>query len=79
MIDLSTTYMGIKLQNPLVVSPSPLCEKIDNIKKMEDAGASAVILQSLFEEQINFESDELDRFLMRGTETYAESLSYFPN
>jgi dihydroorotate dehydrogenase (fumarate) len=79
MIDLSTTYMGIKLQNPLVVSPSPLCEKIDNIKKMEDAGASAVVLQSLFEEQINFESDELDRFLMRGTETYAESLSYFPN
>ena len=79
MIDLSTTYMGIKLQNPLVVSPSPLCEKVDNIKKMEDAGASAVILQSLFEEQINFESDELDRFLMRGTETYAESLSYFPN
>jgi dihydroorotate dehydrogenase (fumarate) len=79
MIDLSTTYMGIKLQNPLVVSPSPLCEKIDNIKKMEDAGASAVILQSLFEEQINFEGEELDRFLMRGTETYAESLSYFPN
>ena len=79
MIDLSTTYMGIKLQNPLVVSPSPLCEKVDNIKKMEDAGASAVILQSLFEEQINFESEELDRFLMRGTETYAESLSYFPN
>ena len=71
--------MGIKLQNPLVVSPSPLCEKIDNIKKMEDAGASAVILQSLFEEQINFESEELDRFLMRGAETYAESLSYFPN
>ena len=79
MIDLSTTYMGIKLQNPLVVSPSPLCEKIDNIKKMEDAGASAVILQSLFEEQINFESVEVDRFLMHGKENFAESFSYFPN
>lgn len=78
-MDLSTTYMGLKLQNPLVASPSPLCEKVDNIKKMEDAGASAVVLHSLFEEQINFESNELDRFLMRGTDSYAESLSYFPN
>jgi len=79
MIDLSTTYMGLKLQNPLVVSPSPLCEKVDNIKKMEDAGAAAVVLHSLFEEQINFESNELDRFLMHGKESFAESFSYFPN
>jgi len=78
-MDLTTTYMGLKLQNPLVASPSPLCEKVDNIKKMEDAGAAAVVLHSLFEEQINFESNELDRFLMRGTDSYAESLSYFPN
>ena len=53
MIDLSTKYMGLNLQNPLVMSPSTLCKKIDNIRKMEDAGASAVVLHSLFEEQIN--------------------------
>lgn len=78
-MDLSTTYMGLKLQNPIVVSPSPLCEKIDNIKKMEDAGAGAVVLHSLFEEQITFESNELDEFLMRGTDNFAESRGYFPN
>jgi dihydroorotate dehydrogenase (fumarate) len=78
-MDLSTTYMGLKLQNPLVASPSPLCEKVDNIKKMEDAGAAAVVLHSLFEEQINAEGKELDRFLTQGTESFAESLSYFPN
>jgi len=78
-MDLSTTYMGLKLQNPLVASPSPLCEKVDNIKKMEDAGVGAVVLHSLFEEQINAEGEELDRFLTQGTESFAESLSYFPN
>ncbi|MEK7399308.1 MAG: dihydroorotate dehydrogenase-like protein [Candidatus Poribacteria bacterium] len=79
MADLSTKYMGLTLQNPLVMSPSTLCKKIDNIRKMEDAGASAVVLHSLFEEQIILENQEIDRYLTQGTESYAESLSYFPN
>ena len=53
MIDLSTTYLGLKLKNPLVASASPLCEDVDNIRRMEDAGAAAVVLHSLFEEQID--------------------------
>ena len=56
MLDLTTTYLGLKLKNPLVVSPSPLSEQIGNILRMEDAGASAVVLHSLFEEQITIES-----------------------
>ena len=79
MVDLSTTYLGLTLKNPLVVSPSPLCEKIDNIRRMEDAGASAVVLPSLFEEQISLESHHLDRYLSHGTESFAESLTYFPD
>jgi len=79
MVDLSTTYLGLTLTNPLVVSPSPLCEKIDNIRQMEDAGASAVVLPSLFEEQITLESHHLDRYLSHGTESFAESLTYFPD
>jgi dihydroorotate dehydrogenase (fumarate) len=79
MADLSTKYMGLTLQNPLVMSPSTLCKKIDNIRKMEDAGASAVVLHSLFEEQIILENQEIDRYLTQGTDSYAESLSYFPN
>jgi dihydroorotate dehydrogenase (fumarate) len=79
MIDLTTTYLGFKLKNPLVVSASPLCEKLDNIRRMEDAGAAAVVLHSLFEEQINLESQELDRHLWAGTESFAESLTYFPD
>lgn len=78
-MDLSTNYMGLSLDSPLVASSSPLCEKIDNIRRMEDAGASAVVLNSLFEEQINREGLELDRFLTQGTETYWESISYFPD
>ena len=79
MIDLSTGYLGLQLKNPLVVSPSPLSEELDNIRRMEDAGASAVVLHSLFEEQILVESQDLDRFLSSGTESFAESLSYFPD
>ena len=62
-IDLSTTYLGLKLKNPLVASSSPMCEDVGNIRRMEDAGAAAVVLHSLFEEQIEIESDELDRFI----------------
>jgi dihydroorotate dehydrogenase (fumarate) len=79
MIDLSTSYAGLTLKNPLVVSSSPLCEKIDNIRRMEDAGAAAVVLHSLFEEQITLESHHLDRYLSHGTESFAESLTYFPD
>lgn len=79
MTDLSTQYLGMKLKNPLVASSSPLCKDIDNIKRLEDGGVSAVVLHSLFEEQIQIESIELDRGLSAGAESFAESLSYFPN
>ena len=77
-IDLSTTYVGLKLKNPLVASSSPLCEDVADVRRMEDAGASAVVLQSLFEEQIEFESGELDRFLSAASERGPEALSHFP-
>ena len=79
MTDLSTTYLGLKLRSPLVPSASPLSRSLDNIKRMEDAGAGAVVLHSLFEEQINAESHTLDRFLTHGAESYGEALSYFPD
>ena len=79
MLDLTTTYLGLKLKNPLVVSPSPLTEHVGNILRMEDAGASAVVLHSLFEEQITLDSQSLDKALTAGTESFAESLSYFPD
>jgi dihydroorotate dehydrogenase (fumarate) len=77
--DLSTSYLGLNLKNPLVVSASPLCEVVGNIRRMEDAGAAAVVLHSLFEEQISAESQQLDRYLSHGTESFAESLTYFPD
>jgi dihydroorotate dehydrogenase (fumarate) len=79
MADLTTTYLGLKLKNPLVASPSPLSEKVENVKRMEEAGIAAVVMYSLFEEQIIHESLELDHFLNQGTESFAESLTYFPN
>ena len=79
MIDLSTTYLGLSLKNPLVASASPLSEDLGNIRRLEDAGAAAVVMHSLFEEQINVESQELDRYLSYGTESFAESLTYFPD
>jgi dihydroorotate dehydrogenase (fumarate) len=77
-MDLTTRYLGMKLKNPLVPSASPLMEEIGNIRKMEDAGAAAVVLHSLFEEQIAAESLDLHRFTTKGTESFAESLTYFP-
>jgi dihydroorotate dehydrogenase (fumarate) len=77
-IDLSTTYLGLKLKNPLVASSSPMCEEVGNVRRMEDAGASAVVLHSLFEEQIELESDELDRFIMQGEAVSPEATSHFP-
>jgi dihydroorotate dehydrogenase (fumarate) len=79
MVDLTTTYLGLKLKNPLVASPSPLSEKVENVKRLEEAGIAAVVMYSLFEEQIIHESLELDHFLNRGTESFAEALTYFPN
>ena len=77
-MDLTTTYLGLKLRNPIVVAASPLTEELANIKKMEDAGAAAVVFHSLFEEQLQIESDELDHHLTHGTESFAEALTYFP-
>jgi dihydroorotate dehydrogenase (fumarate) len=79
MIDLSAEYLRLTLKNPLVVSASPLSENLGNLRRMEDSGAAAVVLESLFEEQINLESDLLDRSLQQGTESFPESLTYFPD
>jgi dihydroorotate dehydrogenase (fumarate) len=78
MIDLSTAYLGLRLKSPLVASSSPLTESLENVRRLEDAGAAAVILPSIFEEQLTLESNALDRDLSRGTESFAESLSYLP-
>ena len=78
MIDLTTTYLGMKLRTPLVPSASPLSQELDGIRRLEDAGASAVVLYSLFEEQLRQERFELDHHLTAGTESFAESLTYFP-
>ena len=78
MIDLRTDYLGLKLKSPLVVSSSPFSESIENILRLEEAGAAAVVLPSIFEEQLALESNALDHDLTHGTESYMESLSYFP-
>ena len=77
--DLTTTYLGLQLKNPLVASASPLSKRLHLVRRLEDAGAAALVMYSLFEEQINHESYELDHYLNRGTNTFAESLSYFPD
>ncbi|MBK6325190.1 MAG: dihydroorotate dehydrogenase-like protein [Chloroflexi bacterium] len=77
-MDLTTTYLGMKLKNPLVPSSSPLMRSLDNLRWMEDAGASAVVLHSLFEEQITMESHTLNHYLTQGVESFPEALSYFP-
>lgn len=77
-MDLTTKYMGLKLKNPIVPSASPLSQTVDSVKAMEDAGAAAVVVYSLFEEQINHESGELDHYLNYGTESFAEATSYYP-
>ncbi len=77
-MDLSTTYLGMNLKNPIVPSASPLSRSVSTIRKMEDNGAAAVVLYSLFEEELNHESKTLNRYLTEGTHSYAEALSYFP-
>lgn len=78
MPEISTTYLGLKLRTPLVVSSSPIQKEIGNILRLEDAGAAAVVLHSLFEEQITVEAGHLDRYLTEGAESYNEAVSYFP-
>jgi len=78
-VDLTTEYLGFDLATPLVASASPLSDSVDGVRKLEDAGVSAVVLPSLFEESIERESLDLERYLRRGTESYAESLSYLPH
>jgi dihydroorotate dehydrogenase (fumarate) len=77
-MDLSTTYLGLKLRSPLMPSACPLTREIDEIKRAEDAGAGAVVLPSVFEEQLRRESEELDAMMEKGAESFAEALSYFP-
>lgn len=79
MADLSTTYLGLLLKNPLVASASPLSKRLELVQRMEAAGAGAVVMYSLFEEQITYESRRLDYYLSHGSESYAEALSYFPS
>jgi dihydroorotate dehydrogenase (fumarate) len=78
MIDLSTTYLGLKLRTPLVPSASPLSQELDSMRRLEDSGASAIVLGSLFEEQLRQESVELDHRLGEHNESFAEALSYLP-
>lgn len=78
-MNLSTQYLGLSLKNPIVPSASPLTQQADSIRRLEEAGAGAVVMHSLFEEQINLESHELDHFLSHGTHSFAEALSYFPD
>lgn len=77
-MDLTTTYLGLKLKNPLVPSASPLSRSVDAVRRLEDAGASAIVLYSLFEEQINHEAEKVDHYLTTYSESYSEALSYFP-
>jgi dihydroorotate dehydrogenase (fumarate) len=79
MLDFTTSYLGLPLRNPLVASASPLSKKLDTVQRLEEAGAAAVVVYSLFEEEITHDSLELDHYLEFGTHTYAESLSYFPD
>lgn len=79
MADLSTNYLGFDLKNPLVASASPLTKDYESIKKLEDKGIAAVVMHSLFEEQINHEQHQLDYFLHSSSESFAEALDYLPS
>jgi len=79
MADLKCNYLDLEVKNPLVASASPLSKKISLAKQLEDAGVSAIVMYSLFQEQIQYASKELDFFLSRGTDQFAEALTYFPD
>jgi dihydroorotate dehydrogenase (fumarate) len=78
-MDLTTRYLGLKLKNPIVTSASPLSHTFDGMKQLEEAGAAAIVMHSIFEEQIAHETSELLHYLSQGTESYSEALSYFPD
>jgi len=78
MVDLKTNYLGLELKNPIVAASTPLSEKVETVQALEKAGVSAVVMYSLFEEQIIHESLELDHYLNKDAESYSEALSYFP-
>ncbi|MBI3961025.1 MAG: hypothetical protein HY328_19610 [Chloroflexi bacterium] len=78
-MDLSTSYLGLQLSNPIVPSSSPLSQTLGGIRRLEDAGAGALVMYSLFEEQIEYESQRLNHYLSYGAESYGEALSYFPD
>jgi dihydroorotate dehydrogenase (fumarate) len=79
MSDLATKYLGLNLKSPLVASAAPLCESVDNVKRLEDNSLAAVVLPSLFEEQLELESLSVDSDLARGTESFPESANFFPD
>ncbi|MBN2430086.1 MAG: dihydroorotate dehydrogenase-like protein [Acidobacteria bacterium] len=78
-MDLTTKYMGMELKNPLVLSSSPISQKVDDVRRLEDNGASAVVMFSIFEEQIRHDIESLDHLLSAGAESFPEALSYFPD
>lgn len=78
MVDLTTKYLGLTLKNPLIASSSLLTGSLDNIKKLEDSGIAAVVLQSIFEEQINKEIHQIDHFLFRNRDSFSEATEFFP-
>ena len=75
---LDTTYMGLALKNPIIAGASPLTASADSIRRLEDAGAAAIVMHSIFEEQINHEVHEIDHFLFKGSDSYAEAVGFFP-
>ncbi len=77
-VDLTTRYLGLTLKNPVVVAACSIAGRLDVVRRMEDAGASAIVLPSLFEEQIEHEEMAIQRFYERGTESFAEAIDYFP-
>ena len=77
-MSLATNYLGLPLKNPIVASSSPPSHTVDSIQRLEDAGASAVVMYSLFEEQITFDGLYVDHYLSNNTNSFAESISYFP-
>jgi dihydroorotate dehydrogenase (fumarate) len=79
MVDLTTTYLGLRLKNPFVASSSPLTDKLETVLQMQEAGVAAVVLPSLFEEQVINESWKLHRDLLRGSEQFYEALTYLPD
>src|ERR1700756_4195972 len=77
-MDLSSSYLGLALRNPLVASASPLSNTVDGVRRLADAGVGAVVLYSLFEEQLRREAEQNARLAEAGMESFAEALSYFP-